>query len=38
MSFAGVGRLAYLLDPDNNVFSSPLVSDDTNVMDAARAS
>lgn len=32
----GVGRLAYLLDPDNNVFGliSPVLSDGTNVMDA----
>lgn len=30
----GVGRLAYLLDPDNNVFGfiSPVLSDGTNVM------
>ncbi len=32
----GVGRLGYLLDPDNNVFGliSPILSDGTNVMDA----
>lgn len=31
----GVGRLAYLLDPDNNVFGfiSPVLSDGTNAMD-----
>ncbi len=33
----GVGRLAYLLDPDNNVFGfiSPVLSDGTNAMAAA---
>lgn len=33
----GVGRLAYLLDPDNNVFGfiSPVLSDGTNTMDPA---
>lgn len=33
----GVGRLAYLLDPDHNVFGflSPVLSDGTNTMDAA---
>lgn len=32
---AGVGRLAYLLDPDGNLFGflSPVLSDGTNVMD-----
>ena len=31
----GVGRLAYLLDPDGNIFGfiSPVLSDGTNVMD-----
>lgn len=31
----GVGRLAYLIDPDGNVFGfiSPVLSDGTNVMD-----
>jgi predicted enzyme related to lactoylglutathione lyase len=33
----GVGRLAYLLDPDNNVFGfiSPIMSDGTNAMAAS---
>jgi uncharacterized protein len=33
---AGVGRLAYLVDPDGNTlgFISPVLSDGTNVMDA----
>ena len=32
---AGVGRLAYLIDPDGNIFGfiSPVLSDGTNVMD-----
>jgi len=32
----GVGRIAYLVDPDGNVFGflSPVLSDGTNVMDA----
>jgi predicted enzyme related to lactoylglutathione lyase len=31
---AGIGRVGYLLDPDNNVFGliSPVLSDGTNVM------
>ena len=31
----GVGRLAYLVDPDGNIFGflSPVLSDGTNVMD-----
>ena len=30
----GIGRVGYLLDPDNNVFGliSPVLSDGTNVM------
>lgn len=33
----GVGRLAYLIDPDGNIvgFISPLVSDGTDVIDAS---
>ncbi len=36
---AGVGRIAYLIDPDGNIFGfiSPVLSDGTNVMDAAGA-
>jgi predicted enzyme related to lactoylglutathione lyase len=32
----GVGRLAYLIDPDGNIFGfiSPVLSDGTNVLDA----
>ncbi|WGD36541.1 VOC family protein [Lysinibacter sp. HNR] len=35
----GVGRLAYLLDPDGNVFGmiSPVLSDGTNVMETSAA-
>lgn len=35
----GVGRLAYLVDPDGNVFGfiSPVLSDGTSVMDGAPA-
>lgn len=35
----GVGRLAYLIDPDGNIFGfiSPVLSDGTNVMEAAAA-
>ena len=35
----GVGRLAYLIDPDGNVFGfiSPVLSDGTNVMDPPTA-
>jgi predicted enzyme related to lactoylglutathione lyase len=35
----GVGRLAYLIDPDGNVFGfiSPVLSDGTNVMDPPAA-
>jgi len=35
----GVGRLAYLVDPDGNVigFLSPVLSDGTNVMDGSAA-
>ena len=35
----GVGRLAYLVDPDGNVFGflSPVLSDGTNVMDGTPA-
>ena len=35
----GVGRLAYLIDPDGNIFGfiSPVLSDGTNVMEAASA-
>jgi hypothetical protein len=34
---AGVGRVAYLPDPDGNIFGfiSPVLSDGTNVMEAA---
>ncbi len=34
---AGVGRVAYLTDPDGNIFGfiSPVLSDGTNVMEAA---
>jgi predicted enzyme related to lactoylglutathione lyase len=34
---AGVGRIAYLIDPDCNIFGfiSPVLSDGTNVMEAA---
>jgi predicted enzyme related to lactoylglutathione lyase len=34
---AGVGRLAYLIDPDGNIFGfiSPVLSDGTNVMGTA---
>lgn len=36
----GVGRLAYLTDPDGNIFGfiSPVLSDGTNVMEAAGTS
>jgi len=36
---AGVGRIAYLIDPDGNIFGfiSPVLSDGTNVMEAAGA-
>jgi predicted enzyme related to lactoylglutathione lyase len=35
----GVGRLGYLIDPDGNIFGfiSPVLSDGTNVMEAAGA-
>jgi hypothetical protein len=35
----GVGRLAYLIDPDGNIFGfiSPVLSDGTNVMGASAA-
>jgi len=35
----GVGRLAYLIDPDGNIFGfiSPVLSDGTNVMEPAAA-